>query len=175
VGIIAAKVLGKMLDRFTRRNLDKHSAALLHKIAIYIIISASVLAALSTLGIKLSGLLATAGLLTVALGFAAQTSVSNIISGFFLLMEKPFEVGDVVEVEGEVGIVLSLDLLSTKLRTFLKASPIVLEDPKPMIITTSLADSGIQFEAKVWIDRTQLTKPANRRQRKLLEPNQYFP
>ena len=43
---------------------------------------------LSTLGIKLSGLLATAGLLTVALGFAPQTSISNIISGFFLLMKK---------------------------------------------------------------------------------------
>lgn len=205
-GVIAARVLGKIVDRAAKRNLDKHNAALLRKITTYAVLSASLLVALSTLGIKLSGLLAAAGLLTVALGFAAQTSVSNIISGFFLLMEKPFEVGDVVDIEGNVGVVLSLDLLSTKLRTFdnlfvripnenilkksvktfskyqvrridikfsiaykekiteakevvrdfLKSSSLVLEDPRPLIITRTLGDSGVDFVAKVWIDRTKL-------------------
>jgi len=41
-------------------------------------------------------LLGAAGVIGVAIGFASQTSVSNIISGFFLLLERPFSVGDII-------------------------------------------------------------------------------
>ena len=54
----------------------------------------------------------------IAIGFASQTSVSNIISGLFLISEKPFAVGDVIKSGGHTGIVLSIDLLSVKIRTF---------------------------------------------------------
>ena len=54
----------------------------------------------------------------MALGFASQTAASNLISGLFLLTERPFQVGDVLEVGTTRGEVLSLDLLSIKLRTF---------------------------------------------------------
>ena len=70
------------------------------------------------LGFDISVLLGAAGILTVAIGFAAQTSASNLISGLFLLGEKPFEVGDVLRVDGETGEVVGIDLLSVKLRTF---------------------------------------------------------
>jgi small-conductance mechanosensitive channel len=70
------------------------------------------------LGFDLSVLLGAAGILTVAIGFASQTSASNVISGLFLLGERPFAVGDVIRVGGTTGEVLSVDLLSVKLRTF---------------------------------------------------------
>jgi small-conductance mechanosensitive channel len=70
------------------------------------------------LGVDLSILLGAAGILTVALGFASQTSASNIISGLFLLGEKPFGVGDIVRVGTTTGEVIAIDLLSVKLRTF---------------------------------------------------------
>jgi small-conductance mechanosensitive channel len=54
----------------------------------------------------------------VAVGFAAQTSVSNVISGLFLRIDRPFLVGDVIEVAGLKGEVLSIDFLSCKFRTF---------------------------------------------------------
>jgi len=56
--------------------------------------------------------------LTVAAGFAAQTSAANLISGLFLMSERPFIVGEVIEVGDTTGEVLSIDLLSVKLRTF---------------------------------------------------------
>lgn len=56
--------------------------------------------------------------MSVAIGFASQTSLSNIISGIFLYGEKPFAVGDVVKIGNTTGIVLSIDLLSVKLRQF---------------------------------------------------------
>jgi len=62
--------------------------------------------------------LGAAGIAGIAIGFASQTSVSNIISGLFLIGEKPLEVNDVINVGSTTGIVLSIDTLSVKLRTF---------------------------------------------------------
>jgi small-conductance mechanosensitive channel len=54
----------------------------------------------------------------VAIGFASQTSASNVISGLFLMGEQPFVVGDVIRVGDVTGEVLTVDLMSVKLRTF---------------------------------------------------------
>ena len=80
-----------------------------------LIIAVSVL---RELGFSLAPLLGAAGILGVALGFASQTSVSNVISGFFLLGEEPFKVGDDIQVGDVEGIVLTIDMLSVKIRTF---------------------------------------------------------
>ncbi|MEX0979512.1 MAG: mechanosensitive ion channel family protein [Gemmatimonadota bacterium] len=72
----------------------------------------------SQLGFSLTPLLGAAGILGIAIGFASQTSVSNIISGLFLIAEQPFVVDDVIQVGDTVGRVLSIDTLSVKLRTF---------------------------------------------------------
>ena len=86
-----------------------------------LLVSLAILLVASTLhqlGFKLSVLLGAAGVLTVAIGFASQTSASNLISGLFLIAERPFVLGDVITVENTTGEVLSIDLLSVKLRTF---------------------------------------------------------
>ncbi|WP_019218285.1 mechanosensitive ion channel family protein [Legionella tunisiensis] len=62
-------------------------------------------------------MLGAAGVFTVAISFASQTAASNLVSGIFLLFERPFKVGDTIEVKGINGIVDSIDLLSTKLKT----------------------------------------------------------
>jgi small-conductance mechanosensitive channel len=63
-------------------------------------------------------LLGTAGILTVALAFASQTSMSNVISGLFLIADNPFQVGDILQVGTTVGVVLEIGLLSVNLRKF---------------------------------------------------------
>jgi small-conductance mechanosensitive channel len=73
---------------------------------------------LHELEFSLTPLLGAAGILGIAIGFASQTSVSNVISGFFLIAERAFEVDDVIQVGDTVGRVLSIDTLSVKLRTF---------------------------------------------------------
>jgi small-conductance mechanosensitive channel len=52
------------------------------------------------------------------IGMAAKTSVSNIISGIFLLADRPFEIGDAVDIGGDAGEVIDISLFSTRLRTF---------------------------------------------------------
>ncbi len=76
-----------------------------------------IISVLYQMGFKLTALLGAAGIAGIAIGFASQTSVSNIISGLFLISEKPFEVGDLIKVNDTKGNILSIDLLSVKLRT----------------------------------------------------------
>lgn len=68
-------------------------------------------------GFNVTALLGAAGVLGVAIGFASQTSFSNIISGFFLLMERPFSIGDIIKSDDVVGVVEGIDLLSVRVRT----------------------------------------------------------
>jgi small-conductance mechanosensitive channel len=77
-----------------------------------------ILIVLNQFEINLAPLLGAAGVLGLAVGFASQTSVSNVISGIFLIAEKSFEVDDVITVGTTTGVVLSIDTLSVKLRTF---------------------------------------------------------
>jgi small-conductance mechanosensitive channel len=76
------------------------------------------LTVLAELGFKISTLLGAAGVAGVAIGFASQTSLSNLISGIFLIWERPFEIGDVINIDTVTGIVEEIDLLSAKIRKF---------------------------------------------------------
>ena len=58
--------------------------------AFYAVLSLGVISALRELGFELNALLGAAGVMTVAIGFAAQTSTSNLIAGLFLIGERPF-------------------------------------------------------------------------------------
>jgi small-conductance mechanosensitive channel len=121
--IFAAAILGaRLARRLVRRAIGAHtspqSEMLARRLAGYAIYAVAVFWILGELGVKLSVLLGAAGILTVALGFASQTSASNIISGLFLLGERPFVVGDTIKVGDTTGEVIAVDLMSIKLRTF---------------------------------------------------------
>ena len=105
-------------SRLARGRFNEGHIALLRPLISYIVIGVTVLWALRELGLNMSVLLGAAGILTVALGFASQTSASNIISGFFLMAERPFSIGDYITVDQNTGEVLSIDLLSVKIRTY---------------------------------------------------------
>ena len=70
----------------------------------------------STFGVNVGPLLAGAGIVGVALGFGAQDLVKDFLSGFFMLVEDQFGVGDVVDVGDATGVVEGLGLRSTRLR-----------------------------------------------------------
>ena len=118
VGLMLARLASGALVRFLADESDAHQSMLIKRIAFYVIFGLFIASALSDLGMNLGIVLGAAGILTVAIGFASQTSASNVISGLFLLGEKPFGVGDVVKVGGTTGEVVAVDLLSVKLRTF---------------------------------------------------------
>ncbi len=100
------------------RNLTPQALMLLTKGTRYGLGSVLVVTLLHEMGFNLTALIGAAGIAGVAIGFAAQTSLSNLISGLFLIAEKPFQIGDAIQVGDATGLVHSIDLLSVKLRTF---------------------------------------------------------
>jgi small-conductance mechanosensitive channel len=121
---LAILLAGFALARFVNRRLRARPAFAQEQLVVRRAITGLIMGiaaawALAELGLNLGVVLGAAGVLTVALGFAAQTSVSNLISGLFLMAEQPFRVGDVVRISAELmGEVLAIDMLSVKLRTF---------------------------------------------------------
>lgn len=118
VGLLLARMLASATVRFFNGRLDAHRSMILRRLVFYLVLGLAVATALNELGFKLGVLLGAAGILSVAIGFASQTSASNLISGLFLVGERPFGIGDAIQVGGTTGEVLSIDLLSVKLRTF---------------------------------------------------------
>lgn len=101
-----------------RPRFEGHELFLIDKLTFYIVLSFGWIVALHRAGAELKDLLATAGILTVAIGFAAKTSFSNLISGVILLGTKVIQRGEIVEVAGHVGLIENIDIFTTSLRTF---------------------------------------------------------
>ncbi len=117
VGLLMAWAVGALLRRLLATRASPQYALLLTRAARYGLVALTLVVMLYELGVHPGALLGTAGVLTVALGFASQTAASNIISGLFLLAEGSFKVGDLIEVDGVRGKVTSVDLLSIRLQT----------------------------------------------------------
>ncbi|RUR18519.1 mechanosensitive ion channel family protein [Legionella sp. km535] len=117
IGYFFAKRLGILAERTFIKRFSRHQTMLIRRVVFYAVFTIFAVTSLQHIGFKLSVLLGAAGVFTVAISFASQTAASNLISGIFLLFEHPFKVGDTVEVKGITGVVDSIDLLSTKLKT----------------------------------------------------------
>ena len=117
LGLVLLYILSFAAGRVFSAKRSPHIAQLVKKLIFYTGTIAILVSVLLELGFDLRGVLATAGVLGVAVGFAAQTSLSNLISGLFLVGERPFQIGDLVRVSSVLGVVESIDLLSIKIRT----------------------------------------------------------
>ncbi len=118
IGLTTAKLVSSGIARIVDKKTDLHRTMLLKRGTYHLILILFLITALHQVGFNLSVLLGAAGIFSVAIGFASQTSASNLISGLFLVAERPFTVGDVIRVGTTTGEVLSIDTLSVKLRTF---------------------------------------------------------
>jgi small-conductance mechanosensitive channel len=117
-GLVLASLAARGAMKLMEGRFSGHHTTLFKRLIYWGILGLFAASALRQLGFSLGVLLGAAGVLTVAIGFASQASASNLISGLFLVGERPFEIGDVIRVGTTTGEVLSIDLLSVKLRTF---------------------------------------------------------
>jgi small-conductance mechanosensitive channel len=122
IGFLIARFVSNAFIRTIGVRFNAHQRLVWRRGIFYFIFIIFIMASLKEAGFKLSVFLGAAGILTVALGFASQTSASNLISGIFLIGEGSFEIGYTIQItlirghtiEGEV---ISIDLLSVKLLT----------------------------------------------------------
>jgi small-conductance mechanosensitive channel len=118
VGVVLARLAAAGIERALAGHPDRQMAMLARKATLWLLLAITGVMVVQQLGFDLGVLLGAAGILSVAVGFASQTSASNLISGLFLLGERPFAVGDIITIGDTTGEVLSIDALSVKLRTF---------------------------------------------------------
>lgn len=136
--------------RFFTKKYAPHYGMLAGKLVFYTGLTILTVTIMGELGISMAPLLGAAGIVGIALGFASQTSVSNIISGLFLIAEQPFKVDDIITINNTTGFVMSIDVLSVKLRTFDNK---FIRIPNEMIIKTEVTNLTRfpirRFDAKV--------------------------
>lgn len=68
-------------------------------------------------GIEMTALLASAGIMGLAISMAAKDTLSDVIAGILILTDAPFKLGDIIEVKGEVGKIVQIGIRSTRIRT----------------------------------------------------------
>ncbi|HRY84553.1 MAG TPA: mechanosensitive ion channel family protein [Candidatus Cloacimonadota bacterium] len=117
IGIPLLILVRKLTRKIVTGKLSVQSEQLIQRAVYYIGLLIILVSVLNEFGFKLSALLGAAGVFGIAIGFASQTSISNIISGIFLISEKPFMIGDTVQIGSTIGVINSIDLLSIKLKT----------------------------------------------------------
>lgn len=116
---VASKWIRKIIDAaLKRRGAEKSERYPLIKLTHYIVIILGVYLAFNSVGIPLTGLLATAGILGIILGFGLQSITTNLVSGVILLGEGTLKVGDLVQVGDHFGEVTDTGIRATTVKTF---------------------------------------------------------
>lgn len=123
VKAVGNKVIKKMFDRIQQRdNISAGRSLTLQSLTLnvfsYVLIFIFVVMVFQVFEYDATALLAGAGVVGLAIGFGAQGLVSDVVTGFFLLLEKQIDVGDYVTVAGFDGIVEQVGLRTTQIRGF---------------------------------------------------------
>ena len=130
--IIIAVIVARLLKAFTNRLVEaaksstriaqmreqqtRTMAGILYSAGIFIIVAVSILTALPEFGFNVTPLEAAAAVASLAFGFGAQHLVKDLINGFFIVFEDQFVVGDLIQVNAEIGRVEYLTLRRTMIR-----------------------------------------------------------
>ncbi|WEV40186.1 mechanosensitive ion channel family protein [Lactobacillus sp. ESL0684] len=112
------KIINHYLNHSKRKQTKRTRTvtALINSIFQYTVIFFYLFGVLSILGIPVGTLLASAGIFSLAIGMGAQGFVSDLVNGFFILSEDQFDVGDVVQINNQTGVVIQLGLRTTRLK-----------------------------------------------------------
>lgn len=211
VTVIVASLLGllffaRVVRRFSRRwighvpNLSKLLQAFLVTVVYWIVLAVGLMVVLSALGIDISPVFALIGGASFILAFAFQDTLGNLASGLMIMINRPFDEGDYVDVGGVAGTVKAVSIVATTVVTpdnqiivipnknvwgnvitnvtasdtrrvdlvfgisyedsipqaqrviedTVKAHPLVMEDPAPVVRVHELADSSVNFVCRPW-------------------------
>src|SRR3989338_10845955 len=118
IGYIAIKIITKLIARFFDRvDFDRGVETFIEngsKVIMWIVL---LIILLSNLGVNVTGLLAGLGIMGIIVGFALQDTLGNLAAGVFILFNKPFRVGDTVNIGGITGTVEKIGIAACELNS----------------------------------------------------------
>lgn len=117
IGFVLTRVVRRVFMKLSKVNrLPAQMVRFCHNFLVALVWVLAGVQALRAVGVDLVSILGAAGVAGVAIGFASQTALSNLISGFFLVTERSFNIGDYVRITGLEGHVETINMLSIYLR-----------------------------------------------------------
>jgi len=135
VGIIFISILSAIMKKLLPSKMSQQRQMLIKRFVRYTAIVILFMIVISELKINLGAIFGAAGVIGIVIGVASQTSIGNIVSGFFLVSEKSFEIGDLIRIGDKTGTVYSIDLLSIKIKTL---DNLLLRIPNQTVISTEV-------------------------------------
>jgi MscS family membrane protein len=117
IASILINELGGRIASKTESTLDDEAIPFLSKLVKFGIYALGIMIILSQLGIEITPLVASLGIAGIAIGFAAKDTLSNLMAGFFILIDRPFARGDRIQVGSFSGEVVDIGLRTTKIQT----------------------------------------------------------
>ncbi|MBR5646323.1 MAG: mechanosensitive ion channel family protein [Treponema sp.] len=158
---VVFRIIIKAIRKVPSSKLPAQRSAVIIKLLRYLFYVVIVFYILSVFGINLSAIWGAAGIAGVAIGFAAQTSVSNLISGLFVLTEGSIHVGDTIIVGDVTGIVDEVKLLSIRVHTYDNQ---MVRIPNSTVISSNLTNNSYhnkrRLTLKVGVDYSTDMKTA---------------
>jgi len=171
---IIAKLVTTNLRRALIDKMKRDQLELMLKVIYFGIIFIAFIAVLPALGLDLSGLLVAGGITGIVLGFASQSVVANLVSGIFLISEKPIKIGDQVNIDGVAGFVEDVNILSTIIRTY---DGLYVRIPNEKVFTSSItnyvAHIARRFEYVIGIRYSDDAEKAIEIIKRLIEENPF--
>ncbi|WP_310541637.1 mechanosensitive ion channel domain-containing protein [Phenylobacterium sp.] len=175
-----AHVTERGMQRLSRHTpADKTLAHFASALVKYVIIAIGLIAVLQQLGVQTTSVLAVLGAASLAIGLALQGTLSNVAAGVMILLQRPYRVGDRVELNGRQGVVSGLDLFNTRLLDY-DGLTVYLPNAKvfgDMIVNVSQAGRrridlvfGIDYEDDLDLALDLLLKVAGQDERVLSSP-----
>jgi len=135
--IIISRIITLYLRRSFKDKVSKDAGETILKLFYYGTIIIVFIAVLPLTGLDPSGLFLAGGITGIVLGFASQNIVGNLISGVFLMIEKPIKIGDQVEISGTLGFVTDIRIISTLIRTY---DGLLVRIPNQQVFTTNITN-----------------------------------
>ena len=150
IGMIIIRIIGAIIKKaMSKSKLEKAAHTLILSLANTVMYVLLALIAASSLGIDVTGIVALASVLTLALSLSLQDMLANLIGGFTLLYTHPFGSGDSVEIAGQSGSVQEIGMAYTKLNT---PDNKLVSIPNKAVVAAEIVNYSITGTRRVSID-----------------------
>jgi small-conductance mechanosensitive channel len=146
ISMIISQIIHINLKKALCDKLRKNELEILLKVVRYSIIVIAILSILPLLSINLTGLLVAGGFAGIVIGFASQSVVANLVSGVFLVIERPIKIGDQIAIEGVEGYVEDIHFFSTIVRSY---DGIYVRLPNEKVFTNVISNYDVDVARRI--------------------------
>ena len=152
IAVLITRIIALYARRTFKNMVERDLVESTIKVISYIILGLAIISILPIVGVNPAGFLVAGGILAIVIGFASQSIVGNLISGLFLMIERPIKIGDTVNIEGVTGYVEEIRIISISIRSY---DGVYVRIPNEKVftgnITNYLANVARRFEYMVGI------------------------